>query len=188
VAATLDVLTAENASDAPGSRAVVNRLSDLFLAQALRVTLTEIASGDTAPLRGFRDPQIAAAIGLIHHNPERPWTVGRLASEVALSRSAFAARFQRLLGESPKSYVTRTRLVQAASMLRGTHLPLPEVVVRAGYASQFSFSKAFKRAFGLSPGAYRSQEPDVADPGERTRKIAPLAPGRSVHDRGRIGS
>lgn len=159
VAATLDVLAAENASNAPGSRAVVNRTSELLLVQALRLTLAEIASGDTASLHGFRDPQIAAAIELIHHNPERPWTVGRLASEVALSRSAFAARFRRLLGESPMSYVTRTRLVQAASILRGTNLLMPEVAARAGYASQSSFSKAFNRAFGLPPGTYRGQEP-----------------------------
>jgi len=39
----------------------------------------------------LRDPQIAKAIELIHRDPEHPWTVGGLASEVALSRSAFAS-------------------------------------------------------------------------------------------------
>jgi AraC-like DNA-binding protein len=103
---------------------------------------------------------------------EIPTFPGRT-NEVALSRSAFAARFQRPFGESPKYRVTRTRLVHAARMLRVTDLPLPEVAVRAGYASQFSFSQAFKRAFGLSP-AYRGQEADIADSGEWARKIAPV--------------
>jgi len=168
VAATLGLLAAENAARAPGSGAVVDRLADLLLTQALRAALAADAPANTAGLSALRDPQIAKAIELIHRHPEHPWTVGGLADEVALSRSAFASRFRQCLGESPKSYVTRIRLAGAASTLRGTSLGLPEIALRAGYASQFSFSKAFKRAFGLPPSAYRGQPesiPGSSEPG-----------------------
>jgi transcriptional regulator GlxA family with amidase domain len=139
----------------------VDRLADLLLTQALRAALAQDALATTAGLSALRDPQIAKAIGLIHRDPEHPWTVGGLAGEVALSRSAFASRFRQCLGESPKSYVTRIRLGRAASTLRSTSLGLPQIALQAGYASQFSFSKAFKRAFGLPPSAYRGQPESI---------------------------
>jgi transcriptional regulator GlxA family with amidase domain len=106
-------------------------------------------------LLALRDRQIATAIGLIHSQPERGWTVGELAAEVALSRSTFSSRFRQLVGESPLRYLTRTRLAHAAALLRTTDASLAQVAGRAGYATEFSFGKAFKRVFGVAPGAYR---------------------------------
>ncbi|TMK99105.1 MAG: AraC family transcriptional regulator [Actinobacteria bacterium] len=155
LAATLELLNAETASDAPGSEEVVSRLADALLTQALRVALTELESSNGGGVRALGDPQIAEAIELIHREPERAWAVGEVASEVALSRSAFAARFRQLVGESPKRYITRTRLAHAAALLHKTNAPIAEIAVRAGYASEFSFGRAFKRTFGVAPGAYR---------------------------------
>jgi AraC-like DNA-binding protein len=83
--------------------------------------------------------------------------VGELAAEVALSRSAFTARFRRLVGEPPMRYLIRARLAHAAGLLHTTDIGLAEVARRTGYQSEFSFSRAFKRAFGVAPGAYRGQ-------------------------------
>jgi AraC family transcriptional regulator, alkane utilization regulator len=161
LAATLELLNAEFASDAPGSGEVISRLAETLLAQALRVALVELESSDGGAVRALRDPQIAAAIALIHRQPEQAWAVGELASEVALSRSAFASRFRQLVGESPKRYITRARLAHAATLLDKTHAPLAEIAMRAGYASEFSFGKAFKRTFGVAPGAYRGEPNEV---------------------------
>jgi transcriptional regulator GlxA family with amidase domain len=106
-------------------------------------------------VRALRDPQIARAVHLIHARPEEPWTVERLATEVGYSRSAFAARFRELVGESPMGYVTRARLAAAATLLERTGLSIGEVARRTGYSSQASFARAFKRAFGIGPGRYR---------------------------------
>ena len=155
LAATLGLLSAESDSDAPGAEEVVTRLADALLAQAMRVALAELESADGVGVLALRDPQIAAAIALIHREPERAWTVGDVAAEVALSRSAFSARFRRLVGESPKRYIVRTRLAHAADLLRTTDASLAQIAARAGYGTEFSFSKAFRRAFGVAPGGYR---------------------------------
>jgi transcriptional regulator GlxA family with amidase domain len=136
---------------------VVTRLADAMLTQALRAALTDLQDRDEGRLRALGDPQISEAVALIHNQPERPWAVGDLASEVALSRSEFAARFRELVGESPLRYVTRTRLAHAAVLLRTTDQPLGQIAARTGYATAFSFSKAFKRGFGIAPGEYRGQ-------------------------------
>jgi AraC-like DNA-binding protein len=153
VAASLDLVGAITASDAPGAEAVLRRVADTMLTQALRM---ELASTDPLHARALRDPQIGTAVHLIHTQPEEAWTVERLAAEVGYSRSAFAARFRELVGESPMAYVTRTRLALAATLLQRTSLSIAEVARRAGYSSQASFARAFKRAFGVAPGAYRA--------------------------------
>jgi AraC-like DNA-binding protein len=162
LAATLALLSAETASAAPGAEEIVGRLADALLAQALRVALAELQASDGAGVLALRDPQLATAIGLIHHRPDHAWTVGELAGEVALSRSAFSARFRQLVGESPKRYITRTRLAHAAALLHQTDASLAEIALKIGYGSEFSFAKAFKRAFGIAPGTYRGQLHSVA--------------------------
>ncbi len=81
---------------------------------------------------------------------------------MSLSRSAFAARFQKAVGESPRRYITRARLAHAAGLLHRTDASLAEIAARAGYATEFSFSKAFKRTFGVAPGAYRGRSEPLA--------------------------
>lgn len=188
LAATLALLSAETASDAPGAEEVVSRLADALLTLALRVALAELASANGTGLLALRDRQIAAAIELINRQPERAWTVGELADEVALSRSAFGARFRQVVGESPKRYITRSRLAHAAALLRKTDASLAEVAVAIGYGTEFSFAKAFKRTFGVAPGAYRGQDNGV--PGLSRRELAATDQARSaaVADRRPFGS
>ncbi len=52
----------------------------------------EDPTAQTGWLGALQDDQIGKAIILIHHNPDHSWTVASLANEVAMSRSAFAAR------------------------------------------------------------------------------------------------
>jgi AraC-like DNA-binding protein len=155
VAASLDLVGAVTSSTAPGASAVLAKLADAMLTQALRLELADLAAADSRHVRALRDPQIARAVHLIHARPEEPWTVERLATEVGYSRSAFAARFRELVGESPMGYVTRARLAAAATLLERTGLSIGEVARRTGYSSQASFARAFKRAFGIGPGRYR---------------------------------
>jgi AraC family transcriptional regulator, alkane utilization regulator len=155
LALTLQLLSAEAESDAPGAEEVVTRLADAMLTQALRLALIDLQAVDQTRVLALGDPQIAQAVAHIHDQPERAWTVRELAADVALSRSEFAARFRELIGESPLRYVTRTRLAHAAALLRGSDAPLAQIATRSGYATPFSFGKAFKRAFGVAPGEYR---------------------------------
>jgi AraC-like DNA-binding protein len=160
LASTLELLSWESESRDPGSEDIVRRLADALLAQALRAALLEVQSSGGTHILAIRDRQVALAIGLVHDDAERVWTVGELADEVALSRSTFAARFRAAVGESPLRYLTRTRLAHAARLLQDTDASVAHIAARAGYGNEFSFGKAFKRMFGVAPGAYRGHEID----------------------------
>jgi AraC-like DNA-binding protein len=155
VAATLGLVEAVTSSDALGAEAVLGRLAETMVMQALRAALAEAALTDPDRLEALRDPQIATAIRLIHAEPETDWTVELLASRVGYSRSAFAARFREIVGEPPIAYLTRSRLAAAATLLDRTTMSLGEVARGIGYANEASFGRAFTRAFGVAPGTYR---------------------------------
>jgi len=148
------MIAVEMASTGPGSEAVVTRLTDALLAQALRQCLVDAdrASGGSTAVS---DPQIARALRLIREQPDRQWTVPKMAAAVSLSRSAFAERFRAATGETPMQNLTRFRMARAAEYLRGSMAGIREIARATGYDSEVSVSKAFRRQFGTSPGSYR---------------------------------
>ncbi|WP_326568349.1 AraC family transcriptional regulator [Amycolatopsis rhabdoformis] len=154
--ATLSLLAAEVSRDEPGQDAVLNRLLDLVLVQALRAWC---AGSPTPPAwyRALGDPAIGAALGLLHAEPARRWTVAGLAAEVGLSRAAFAARFTALVGEPPLTYLTGWRLTLAADLLRDNEKSVRQIANAVGYADAFAFSVAFKRGRGISPSLWRAE-------------------------------
>jgi AraC-like DNA-binding protein/mannose-6-phosphate isomerase-like protein (cupin superfamily) len=141
----------------PGAAAVFAKLADVFLAQALRSYLAGAPDADLGRLAPLRDPAVAQAVDLLRDRPGQPWTVAALARQVGMSRTLFANRFRAVVGETPIRYLTKARLRQAAGYLATTDEKMYAIARRSGYDSEASFSKAFKRAFGSSPGAYRRE-------------------------------
>ena len=152
------MIASEMAHSGPGSQAVVTRLTDALLAQAIRHSLVAI---DRTLDHGaaFSDPAIAKALRLMRDRPDHPWTVPEMAAAVSMSRSTFAERFRAAMGESPMQHLTRYRLARAAEYLRDTKAGIREIARLTGYDSEVSISKAFRREFGMAPGAYRRSKP-----------------------------
>ncbi len=138
----------------PGSEAIITRLADIVVVQAIRTWL-EAEDADHGWLSALRDRQIGRALVAIHRHPSRDWTVSMLAREVGMSRSALAARFRELVGEPVKQYITEWRMQLARQELLEARRSLLEIAENHGYQSEAAFSRAFKRVFGMSPGQAR---------------------------------
>jgi AraC-like DNA-binding protein len=151
----------------PGGDTVLTRLADILIIQAIRWWIEHESNLHPGWLAGLRDVRIGKAITLIHREPGRPWTVGSLASEVAMSRSAFADRFTQMLGEPVMHYVARWRMYTALTVLQNERADIGELAARLGYTSEAAFNRTFKRVIGMTPG--------VARGGERTRGWAVAA-------------
>ena len=83
-------------------------------------------------------------------------TQPRLAEAAGLSAYHFTRQFSARFGASPMAYVRHRRLTAAASRLCFDAAPsLVDLAFDCGFDSQEGFTRAFKRAFGVSPGRYR---------------------------------
>jgi AraC-like DNA-binding protein len=152
---TLRLMAVEAHELRPGSEAVITRLGDILVIQAIRSWLESDPAAKTGWLGALQDEQIGRAIALIHRDPARNWTVASLADELAMSRSAFAARFTELVDEPAMQYVTRWRMQVAVSALRNDGATVGELASRLGYRSEAAFARAFKRVIGVPPGAVK---------------------------------
>ena len=152
---TVDLLVAEMAGDGLGQQALLDRLLDVALVQALRLWISQT---DRAPgwCRAADEPGLGAALRALHADPTRAWTVGDLAAVAALSRSSFARRFTDVVGTPPLEYLTDWRIALAKERLRDTDDGLAAIAAAVGYGSEFSFATAFKRRVGTAPGRWRA--------------------------------
>jgi AraC-like DNA-binding protein len=151
---TMQALASEMAEQAPGSEVVATRLAEVLFIQVLRAHIASGPERNKGWLRAIFDPQIGAALSAIHDRVNTPWTVESLAEAAGMSRSAFAARFKELLGQTPLEYVTEWRMQKAIQLLERRDKKLPEVARLVGYESDAAFSKAFKRVVRANPGEY----------------------------------
>src|SRR5690606_16077956 len=102
----------------PGSKLVLTRMADVILVQLLRAYIESLPETSEGLLGDLRANHMPAALSMMHQRPGDPWSVARLADEVGLSRSGFAARFAALVGETPLAYLTPLRMRRASLLLR----------------------------------------------------------------------
>lgn len=136
-----------------GSRPVLSRLGEVLVIKLLRI---EIERGATSRglIAGLADPQLARAIVAMHEEPGRAWRNEDLAELAGMSLSRFMEAFRQTVGETPQGYLRRWRMTLARQEIeRGARVQA--VARRYGYTSPEALSRAFVRAFGVSPRALR---------------------------------
>jgi AraC family transcriptional regulator len=82
-------------------------------------------------------------------------TVAHLASVACLSSFHFARMFKASLGIAPHRFVSQQRLERAMVLLAEGKQSLSDIALSSQFSSQASFSRAFRRATGMTPGEYR---------------------------------
>jgi len=155
IRSTLKFAADEAVNNRAGSEAVLAKLSELLLVEAVRRYAETLPEGQTGWLAGLRDPYVGRVLALFHRDVRRSWTHDELSREVGLSRSALADRFARLVGTAPMQYLSNWRMQVAAQKLRDSTASLAQIADGVGYNSEAAFSHAFKKSFGAAPGTWR---------------------------------
>jgi LacI family transcriptional regulator len=103
------------------------------------------------------DPLIARAIHYIRENAHRPIQVRDILEQVPISRRSLELRLLQLLGHSPADEIRRARLQVARRLLLSNDEQMPWIAAHSGFERVEVLTRAFRKAFGITPSAYRRQ-------------------------------
>ncbi|MEM6991817.1 MAG: AraC family transcriptional regulator [Myxococcota bacterium] len=99
--------------------------------------------------------QVQRGVDYIEANLDFDVDLTRVSKTAGISHWHFQRIFKALTGETLKTYVRSRRLAKSLGRLLGTDERIVEIAARAGYESQEAFTRAFKKAFAMTPHAYR---------------------------------
>lgn len=162
VAPMLEEAASETSAQRAGSAAMLQRVSEMVFVDGTRRYLDSLTEQTKGWLGALRDRQVGRAISLLHAQPEADWTLENLGSRVGLSRSALHERFVTFAGMPPMQYLTHWRMQCGARLLREDPGTVAAVAQEVGYDSEAAFARAFKRATGLPPAAWRRSQQGTA--------------------------
>ena len=148
-------VTEESRLGPAGAASVLTRLAEVMFIEVLRRYLDDLPPEQTGWLAGLRDEVVGRVLTLLHGRPSHPWTLAELAREAAASRTNLAKRFAQLVGQPPMQYLTQWRMQIAANLLAQGGAKVATIGGEVGYDSEAAFSRAFKKATGFAPGAWR---------------------------------
>jgi len=151
----MKLLAIETKQLSVGGEAVITRLADIVVIQAIREYMSSHNELDASWLSALKDKRIGAALALIHEKPGTDWSLAKLAEKVNMSRTSFAQLFKSLVGNTPIDYLTDWRMSIAYNRLLQTNDKMLSIALDLGYQSESSFSRAFKKYKGYPPGDVR---------------------------------
>lgn len=132
--------------------------------QGLGDLILQMAPGGESALlqgeeKGFRRRLVEQAVEFMNANFSKPLTLDEIASHVYLHPVYFSQLFKAEIGLPPRQYLLRIRINQARKLLAETDLSVGEIAQSCGFRTVAYFSRAFREAEGVSPSAYRQQNP-----------------------------
>jgi AraC-like DNA-binding protein len=153
----LELLSLETQQPGLASNSMINKLCEMMFIHAVRVYVDESQGGKQGWLAGLADKKLSETIQLVHKNLDKNWTVESMALSAKMSRSAFAARFKKVVGNSPLEYLKQWRMHKAGQLIRKNDAKLSQVGVAVGYGSESAFTKVFKKEMSMTPSEFRKR-------------------------------
>src|SRR5690606_35014 len=154
IESTLRFAIQESNSRQADSPTALARLAELLFFEAVRRYFALHPQSRSATLAGTHDVLVGRALALLNKRINERWTTALLAKEIGLSRSSFAERFTRALGEPPMRYLARQRLERASMRLLEPSVAIARIACESGYESESAFNRAFRRMYGAPPATW----------------------------------
>lgn len=166
--------------------AVKDELNSFFLASGYAyqflMQLYETLNGEVK--KHSSSDVIQICMNLIQTEYQKPLSLDYLAAECGVSVSYLSRLFRQSLQMSPIQYLNSHRIEIAQSLLLRGNLRVEDVAHQVGFADHNYFIRAFKKATGLSPTAFRHREYSRIVENQKIQlQVMPLETGLSGVDR-----
>ena len=138
-------------------------LGPAMRAETARFALDDPAAGEAHYFTGFAPPQthgdkaVLKAQEWAHMRDGTNVSLAALATAAGLERRTLLRRFASATGMTPIEYSRRVRIARARELLEGGDTSQKQIAESLGYKDVASFARAFRKAVGSAPGAYRKK-------------------------------
>jgi transcriptional regulator GlxA family with amidase domain len=138
-------------------------LGPAISAETARLALDSPAAGEARYFTGFAPPRTHGDLAVLkaqewaHLRDGQGVSLAALATAARLERRTLLRRFARATGMTPIEYCRRVRIARAREVLEGGETSQKEIAESLGYKDVASFTRAFRKAVGWAPGAYRKR-------------------------------
>lgn len=125
----------------------------LYLSDIMKMKYQE--QGESAA--SFRNSALARlqpVLIYINHHLADPICIQELADIVNLSEKYFITFFKKAMGITPITYIAQVKMKKALEYLHEQNYSVKEVATLVGYADIYTFSKAFKKIYGVAPSKF----------------------------------
>ncbi|MCM1542686.1 MAG: AraC family transcriptional regulator [Blautia sp.] len=101
--------------------------------------------------------ELFACIAFINNHTNQPLHVSDVAAHIGKSTSHISNKFREELGFSVGTFIIRSKLEEARSLLANTNKSISEISSYLCFSSQSYFQNVFKKKYGITPAKYRQQ-------------------------------
>lgn len=153
----------------PWAQNIFSRIANIGPSGAMELNVCALLYEFFAKLEALSSPTatredyVSQACNFIQSNYPEPISIGELAESLGLNRIYFCRIFKAQTGLSPQEYLVSLRLEKAAELLLTGELTQKEIAAHIGYPDVYSFSRMFRRRYGLAPGLWAAANKKSAD-------------------------
>ena len=134
----------------PFAQLQLNGSLTLFLASVMKANYEAMNTGQDFPKKSAL-ARLQPALIYIGEHLQEPIYMSSLAACVNLSEKYFISFFKQTLGVTPAHYIIQAKMRKALEYLYERKYSVKEIATRVGYADIYTFSKAFKKIYGIPP-------------------------------------
>lgn len=119
--------------------------------QSVRPAGSQQLSDVVEPMGNTAPGPVRRSIALMERNLETPLSIAEICDRTGISHRQLDRLFRTHVGKTPSLYYRDIRLDRARGLVTQTEMPLAQVALASGFASQVHFSRAYRARFGLPP-------------------------------------